>query len=745
MSGFSVFVDNYSDHDLQDPAGYYGGFKEGRVTRLGEGTRALSHIWTGDRQGSTFALQVSDFDRRIREYFASPENRYHTEPLQIMMTTRANRAAYGTPYTVFVGPIIDAQPTSPLLWDVTLGDIVSQGLLSDQHQIPWRQIRDSFINELTAVSDALDQDSPEPIIYGQHRRIPDVDPASPQGFQFAPIYLGVETIDGFEMHVWMVAGHACADIPDVNVIDSDGVMNSVIPDEGSIWFIPHYSQPAYEDRRSATYGNDRRYTLIRGLVGSADPDACALGEKTLVCFVDGVEPVGDGSGDVITDRLDQYKHFVINFVAHSGQSSYQAGEWLTTPVWNLFDGAVGIVDEDSFDACKAIAQERLPFSGSPQDYDDGYIGAVVIGASSGDRSGVRRWLADWNRSCSTRDGMTHLGQYRVVMLHPTQAIKEAAPLYTDQYEILRGSFSTSMLWRDQATRVPFRGDYEHTSGQWKTADVAEAQDATQGYGRDIVGQTREYPMAPGIAMAYHLARLEVLVVKHPPRVIRMEASIGPNPVDQSSLGYLDLGDYFRYQHFDAVSGEPDDIRLAQVISHQVQVGKRVVLIEALDCDDLIDYDAPPVYDEVGSPGVLNDTCATAIEVDLTPDTPWIRDIDTSGHATDTSLSGGSPALLPGPGIAYHAAHFKGTPASNGDLFITTSGSDYDTVLAVLIGTCGSSPNDWTLEQFNDNDGVLQSSILEFAVVSGQEYHIVVYGYGPEQSGRLTIGIQFTEA
>lgn len=734
-----VIRETYSDHDMQCPAEWENGFKEGIVSRFGDGERTLSHPFTGEWQGSTFELEISDHRRRFRQLLASATGRFWTEPQEIKMTTRANRAALGIPYTVWVGPIIAVQPTGPLGFRFTFSDIISQGLLADQHQIPWRVIGDSFINEATfVIADTLDRNTPEPIIYGQHRRIPDVDPPSPQGFQVVPTYLGIEGA----YHVWMVAGHACADLPEVLVWTPDpdeeglGNSNSMLGDPD--WLIPHTSAPAYEDRRSTTYGNDRRYTLIRALVGNADADDVVGGEKVLAVFVDGVEPNGDGTGIVILDRLEQYKHFLVNFVANRGALSYQSGAWLTNPTWALFDQAVDIVDEASFDACSAIALERLPTTGSPS--DPAYIGAAIIGASAGDRSSVRRWLSDWNRSCGVQFGVSHLGQLRVFMLHPTEAIKAAAPLYTDAYEILKDSFGTDVRWSEMANRIPFKADYEHTSGVWKTTDIAEAAEAIQNYGRDIVGEVREYPFAPGITMSYHLARLEALRRQHPARFITLEATIGHDYLNQS-LGYLDLGDYIRYQHFAAV-GEAAEIRLAQIVRHQVQAGKRRVLVEALDCEDLIDYDLPPVYDDIGSP--INDTCASAIEIIQPEDTPLAWTIDTTAHQTDTSMGdGGSPSVLPEPGIAYHAAWWKYTPPSNGTLFLTTVHSEYDTQIAVLTGICGSSPAEWTLEQYNDNDGILRTSVLEFAVTSGIELYILVYGYGPDDGGSLTFGSYFT--
>lgn len=585
----TTVIDTYSDHDMQCPAEWENGFKEGIVLQFGTGTRSLSDPWTGDHRGSTFDLVLSDHRRRFRQQLVSADDRYWVHPLTVRMTTRANRANLGTPYTAFVGPIIDIAFPAPLQIGLTLGDLISHTILSDEFPVPWRLIRDGFLAELTTIAESLDLDAPEPIIYGQHRRIPDVDPASPQGFEWTPIYLGVEGSPG--QHVWMVAGHACADLPDVLVVDADGVHTSVLADGD--WEIPHTSAPAYEDRTSSGFGNTRRYTLIRAAVGNADADACAAGEKTLTVFVDGVEPVGDGTGAVITDRLQQYKHFVINFVANRGPESYQSGAWLTSPTWDVFGTLVPIIEETSFDDCAAIAEIRLPLpGGSPApDYAAGYIGAAIIGSSSSDRSSVARWIAEWNRSCGVRSGWTHFGQFRVVMLHPSQAIKDAAPLYTDAYEMLDGSFRPMIGWSSKVNRTPYRADYEHRTGQWKTSGTFSWDLAITEYGAEILGETREYRFAPGVTAADHLARMEVLQRKDGERRLAFAGTVGPDAAGQS-LGYLEIGDYFRYVCYDAIA-DANEIRLAWVEDHQVQAGDRTVSIVAVDVEELIDFDQPP--------------------------------------------------------------------------------------------------------------------------------------------------------
>ncbi len=121
----SIVIDTYSDHDMQCPAGWENGFKEGIVVRFGEGNRSLSDPWTGEHKAATFDLVLSDHRRRFRQQLESTTDRYWVQPLTVKMTTRANRAILGDPYTVFSGPIIDVTFPQPLQIGLTLGDLVS--------------------------------------------------------------------------------------------------------------------------------------------------------------------------------------------------------------------------------------------------------------------------------------------------------------------------------------------------------------------------------------------------------------------------------------------------------------------------------------------------------------------------------------------------------------------------------------------------------------------------------------------
>lgn len=576
-----VLTDTYSDHDMQCPAAWENGFKEGLITRWGDVERASSHLFTGEWQGSTFSFQIADKEHKLRKQAASFTERYWNDPLTVRMTTRANRALLGAAYTVFCGPIIDAQTDGMGTWDVTLGDVVSQGLLSDQSQVPWRVVRDGFPQQLDFISDSLDRDAPEPILYGRHTRAATdlSSPSSSEGLRTVPIYLGLQDVLGDLYHTWMVAGHAVSDVE----IYVDDVQHFEFL---SAWLIPHqplfqtaFGAP-YRDLVSDTYGNVRRYTLIYGKQGVDAPDDCALGDRTLTAAVWGIEDVGDGSGALITDRFQQYKHFLINYVANQGAQSYMSGPWLTNPTWDLFDGPVEKVDEDSFDAATTIGFDRL---------FEGYLGAAAIGIQAGDRFSVKKWIADWNRSCACRFAISHTGQMYIFLLSPTTALKSVAPLYTDAYEILEDSFRTDLAWDEHANSIPYKADFNNATGEWITNGVETDATSVTNYGRTITSETREYPFAPGDLQAQHLAQLELRIRTHRPQYIRLSGTIGPDPVTDESLGYREAGHYIRYIHFDAVS-ETYSERMAQIITPGIRVGPRIVTCVAMDCEDLIDYD-----------------------------------------------------------------------------------------------------------------------------------------------------------
>lgn len=722
---YGIVTEHLSDTAMQDPGDYKGGFKAAKIMEAGEAESILSDATTGERRASTFRYVLSDYDRSKRQQIASATDRYWIEAVTAEMTTRDNRANRGEWYTIFHGPIIAHSPVPPLGYEITLGDLVGIALLNNLALSPWRQIGDGFLRSLTTIAEGLDKAAPEPIIYGRHIRT-SLDVASPEGLVYTPRYLGTELFGGNPHYVWLVCGHAVADIPDLYVVDpTTNIPTSVIADEGTKWIIPHYTThdtafgAAYQDRRSDTYGDDRRYTLIRGKVGQTDPDACVEGTKILAVAVEGMEAIGDATGPAITDIFDQILDFANNYLANQGRRSYMSGARLTTPSWTIAGRSVPMIDAESIELCKAIAQARIA---------GGYPGAAIIGAQG--QVPLSTTLAQFARSSGSRYFWTNLMQFRLAMTSPTAAIKAAAPLFTDATEILDG-FGTSVQVSEQANQIPFLNDPEHTTGEFKGTGVGLDPASIANYRRVIPGDPIEYNFAPGITMGAHHARLEALRRGHPPRLVRVPGSVQPD-VNGKCLGYLHPGDYLRYRHYASVSDAIGSIRLAQIERRAIHATDRIVTADALDVEDLIDYDAQP--EDFGVED--NAVCADAITVPSTiPAEGYVLEQNTSAHALDAT----PPGL---PGDANNAAWFEHTPTNTELATISTQGSDYDTVLAVFTGACGAL----TLAYINDNDddvGLTTSQLNGLTLALGVSYKIVIYSFTPG-GGNLKFSMSATE-
>lgn len=733
----TILTETYANQDMKCPGSWENGFKENRIESFGEAERVASEPWSGEWRGSQCRIRYSDHDRHFREQLSSSLQRYWATRVAdtLSLTTRPNRAVLGAPFIAFTGPVVAINPVGPLSIETTLGDVVSQSLLSSggsrvakKADCPGRLARDGFWASLL-VQAPIDPETPEPFILGRHVRVPDVDADSPQGFCVTPTYMGIEELDSVQYHVWLVAAHACADIPTIRV-DGDEVA------EGTDWLIPHHPNwtsaftVQYVDKRSATFGNMRRYTLVYGKVTDleasdedlTDADACALGKKALTVAVCGVETEGDATGECIDDRLLQYKWVAIHLIANNGAREYQTGLYVDhpNPTWDAFGVTVPIVDETSFDICAAMAAERYPVTTNAIPgggfYAPGYIGAAIIGARAGDRLALIDLIAEFNRSCNVQFTTTNLGQIRVFMIHPTEEVKAAAELYTHTGEILNSSFVAGFDMDRQANRIFGRTDFDHGSGEWKTNVVYTDDESVRNYDREIPSETIDLPYAPGRTMAYHLMVLIGRLRRHPPRPVTLAASIGPN-AQGGSLGYVNPGDYLRYQHFSSISDSIGQIRLAQVQSVRIRPGKRgqsSVLVDCLDLEEHIDYDA---YQGPREPGE-NDTCGTAVVISGTQPTNFVQWMDTTASGTDSSVA----ALLPAGYVANKAAWFEVTPAADSILHLATAGSDYDTFLAVFTGDCG----DLTLLLFNDNDDLsFTSRLMDIPVTNGVTYRILV--------------------
>lgn len=75
--------------------------------------------------------------------------------------------------------------------------------------------------------------------------------------------------------------------------------------------------------------------------------------------------------------------------------------------------------------------------------------------------------------------------------------------------------------------------------------------------------------------------------------------------------------------------------------------------------------------------------------------------------------------------------------ANGVITANTFGSNYDTVLAGLLGTCGA----FSIQACNDDNGGLQS-LISFPVTGGATYFLEITSYGGGSGGTLALDVSF---
>ncbi len=125
----------------------------------------------------------------------------------------------------------------------------------------------------------------------------------------------------------------------------------------------------------------------------------------------------------------------------------------------------------------------------------------------------------------------------------------------------------------------------------------------------------------------------------------------------------------------------------------------------------------------------NDLCSGAIVISGTN----YSNSQFTALATSTGDPPPSCPDSPGNGVWYQY-----TPSTNGLIVVDTAGSDFDTVLAVYTGSCGS------LVEVGCNDdanGLVSTSLLTNVVAAGTTYYILAGGWGG-QYGNMNFHLNF---
>jgi hypothetical protein len=361
-------------------------------------------------------------------------------------------------------------------------------------------------------------------------------------------------------HCWVVAAHACKAITSWYV---DGVRqpeSTAALDPLGPWAIPGYS--GYTLPTPYLDINGRRYTVIFGRVGYTEPDECAAGTRTLTCNVEGIETVGDGSGTLITDALDQYEHFLANWAF----GDYQSGAWLEAPLFPPDpapenEDVLHMISHDSFVAAKAVAARRI---------GGGYVGAGII-------TGPIKLVdivARWNRSCDVDCGFNRKTQFAVWMEDDDEALLAAARHYTQERDIFAGSFDIEDVESELFNEIPYCYAHRPADDSWGTDTRVSDTVSIAELGETRTADRLELHFVRSAAVAQDIVNRVLARRAYPPREVKFRVGL-------SGLN-SELGDIVLVTHADGIGEAGWAEHPVRVRAHEVNPEDFTVTITARD-------------------------------------------------------------------------------------------------------------------------------------------------------------------
>lgn len=223
--------------------------------------------------------------------------------------------------------------------------------------------------------------------------------------------------------------------------------------------------------------NGRRYTVLflRGVfrdwaLGLTEAPV-NLGGVPFSVNAYGAASAGDGTGTLISNLAQQYKHAVTNLCPPKGEG-YQTGPWLASPTFPD-DPALPMIDAGSFD--RADAQSALYVSG-------GFRGDFIVGANN-EAISARDLIARFNLSGAWQCGFNNKTQFFIDLVNTDLA---TIPLGTSLgwvRDIFTSTFSITPLTKDLYTAIKYVHTQDYCGrADWrsKTADVADSETENAG-------------------------------------------------------------------------------------------------------------------------------------------------------------------------------------------------------------------------------------------------------------------------
>lgn len=283
----------------------------------------------------------------------------------------------------------------------------------------------------------------------------------------------------------------------------------------------------------------------------------------VTCNVWGIENAGtatgvDDGGTLITRSLEQFKHFLLNWVFNS----YRSGSWFSDTGYQT-----GMLDTVSFETAQEVSDARI---------SGGYVGAGILN----EEIDVRQAIQDWVISCDV-DWYFWNGKFKVRMFDTSVADRALLPQYTPQNTIFRETFQCSMDVSKVANRIPWQAGPQFDG--WFIGGTEEDTDyqTPQRYGRAIEAPVVSMMWTRDTATARDVAQRRLLMVKNPPVYASFTVPLSALDDEISTL--------IAVTHWDGISPVSTGwtTRACKILRSDIDLDKLTVSIQVQDIDSLL--------------------------------------------------------------------------------------------------------------------------------------------------------------
>ena len=442
---------------FSDNSDYFGGYKEARLLAAQLSPRQYTTV-SGGIQLTSWKVTLDDTDRYLRALFGVASLHNHKATLYVI--DHPNRLAELEPYRIISGVIVNDGAEDNFTYSIevegTLGRHSAAALT--EKLVPPHML---FPSELPALIDRWNDGWAPPIGYGQ---LSDEDSATPQGV-VPGVYLGdlnlQDTLGGGAADADAIAigffGHAIQDT--LNIYYNDPAtpdVRSVVPfsEYGVNIVVPHkpgWVEATGQAGQYLDYGG-YRYTVafINAGIDPALAQAVRDGRILISGNFNGIEALGDGTGNLIEAPARIFQHFWTNFV----DGDYATGNW---PDAIPFFGDYGVINFDR-------VEEASEYSDSIN-----VFGSILIGRE-GRQQTVFEVITEMAQSWDLEIGENHHGQIVTDHEDPTSV---ATIQLSDQHDAI--AFRTRRDRKLFATGVMARFGYRYLPPTSPRAAPAEGE------------------------------------------------------------------------------------------------------------------------------------------------------------------------------------------------------------------------------------------------------------------------------